>query len=78
MSLSSIIDESENAVLEMGKQIPIPIPRPNSLIPIPIPVPLGFLDSGSDSDSSKKLADSGIDFDSRIGIVHHWNTCMLV
>ncbi len=55
--------------------IPVPIPLPGktkSLIPVPIPVPLGFLDSGSDSDSSKKLTDSGIDSDSGIGIVHHW------
>ena len=54
--------------------IPIPIPRPNYLIPIPVPIPVHFeiFDSGSDSDSSQNRADSGIDSDSGIGIVHHW------
>ncbi len=52
--------------------IPIPIPGLQWVIPIPFPIPThsDFLDS--DSDSSPKECDSGIDSDSLIGIMHHW------
>ncbi len=57
--------------------IPVPIPIPaflRFLIPVPIPIPakFDFLGSDSDSGSSSKHSDSGIDSDSGIGIVHHW------
>ncbi len=51
--------------------IPILIPEIKCMIPISIPTLFNILDSGSGSDSSQKQSDSGIDYDSGIGIVHH-------
>ncbi len=77
--IQHIIDKDIPLVSELKLKwkclIPILIPEPKSLVPIPIPGVFQMFDS--DSDSSQKCNDSGIDSDSGIGILHHWDSLTL-